>query len=87
MPRRKDAQRSRIRSGQRRARNQRPRRPGRATLPASARFWWATLPQKELLNVRFCDLNLSIAASPLPNALKRLYAELERRGLRLRPTC
>jgi hypothetical protein len=35
--------------------------------------------------MRFCDLKLSIARSPLARHIRRLYGELERRGLRLRP--
>jgi hypothetical protein len=71
MPRRPDA---------RRRSSPRPRQA-----PRRSRFWWATLPDEKLLELRFCDLDLSIPASPLPPSLRRLYAELERRGLRFRP--
>jgi hypothetical protein len=35
--------------------------------------------------VRFCDLKLSIERSSIARHVRRLYADLERRGLRLRP--
>jgi hypothetical protein len=46
---------------------------------------WSRLPDEELLKMRFCDLKLSIARSPLARHLRRLYADLERRGIRVRP--
>ncbi|GBD35975.1 hypothetical protein HRbin36_01091 [bacterium HR36] len=45
---------------------------------------WETI-RYELLNTRICDLNLRIENSPLEPLIRRLYAELERRGLRFRP--
>ena len=35
--------------------------------------------------MRFCDLKLSIERSPLARHVRRLYADLERRGIRFRP--
>jgi hypothetical protein len=58
-----------------------PRRPAR---PARSRPW-TRLPDEELLKVRFCDLKLSIERSSIARHVRRLYADLERRGLRLRP--
>ena len=55
------------------ARSRRPPRP------------WARLRDEELLRLRFCDLKLTIERSPLAAQVKRLYAELERRGLSFRP--
>lgn len=49
--------------------------------------WWAELPDEELLDLRFCDLKLDLASSPLQPALDRLAGELERRGIRFRPHC
>jgi hypothetical protein len=46
---------------------------------------WETLDDEALLGVRFCDLGLRLEDSPARPALERLYAELERRGLRFRP--
>jgi hypothetical protein len=50
-----------------------------------ARFWWATLADEPLLDLRFRDLGLSLEKSPLDKALRRLDGELERRGFRFRP--
>ena len=58
----------------------RPRRTAR-------RHWWAMLPDDELLEVRFCDLRLDLARSPLQREVERLYAELEWRGIAFRPHC
>lgn len=55
----------------------RKRRPGR--------YWWARLPDEELLDLRLCDLGLAIAGSPVEQPLARLYRELEARGLPFRP--
>ena len=46
---------------------------------------WTRLPDEELLKLRFRDLKLTIERSPLAALLRRLYADLERRGLRFRP--
>jgi hypothetical protein len=46
---------------------------------------WARLPDAELLKLRFCDLKLSIERSPLARHVRRLYADLERRGIGIRP--
>jgi len=48
-------------------------------------FSWADLRDEELLDVRFCDLNLRLEATPLADRIERLYCELERRDLRFRP--
>jgi hypothetical protein len=46
---------------------------------------WVRLSDEELLRLRFCDLELSVERSPIARHVRRLYAELERRGLRVRP--
>ena len=46
---------------------------------------WLRLSDEELLKMRFCDLRLSIERSPLARHVRRLYADLERRGLKVRP--
>jgi hypothetical protein len=43
------------------------------------------LPDEELLRMRFCDLKLSIGRSSLARHVRRLYADLQRRGISLRP--
>jgi hypothetical protein len=57
---------------------------GRRAAPA-ARPWWGLLSDDELLDVRLCDLGLTLAETPLERRLERLQRELERRGLLLRP--
>ena len=46
---------------------------------------WSTLDDLSLLHVRIRDLGLSIVGSPVEPRVKRLYHELEARGLALRP--
>jgi putative zinc-binding metallo-peptidase len=46
---------------------------------------WTRLSDEQLLSLRFCDLKLSIEKSPLRRFVRRLYSELEGRGLQFRP--
>ena len=46
---------------------------------------WTRLSDEELLNLRFCDLKLTLAGSSLERRLNRINDELERRGIRFRP--
>src|SRR5258706_15154625 len=46
---------------------------------------WVRLSDEQLLTKRFCDLRLSIQRSPLAAHVRRLYADLERRGVSIRP--
>jgi hypothetical protein len=46
---------------------------------------WARLPDEELLSLRLCDLGLSIERSPLGRYVRRLYSELESRGIDFKP--
>jgi hypothetical protein len=46
---------------------------------------WATLSDEELLNVRMCDLGLSIEGTELEERIAQLNAELDARGLTFRP--
>jgi hypothetical protein len=67
-----------------------PRAGGRTTARAKKRrarvpVPWARLSDEKLLALRFCDLNLSIERSPLARRVKRLYAELEHRGIEFHP--
>jgi hypothetical protein len=50
-------------------------------------FPWADLPDEELLRLRICDLHVRIEGSELEERVAQLYAELEERGLPLRPEC
>src|SRR3989440_9328173 len=61
-----------------------PRRRTRIAARAKARPW-VRLSDEQLLSKRFCDLRLSIRRSPLAAHVRRLYADLERRGIALRP--
>ena len=61
-------------------------RSGRARARASRqRLPWTRLSDEKLLELRFCDLKLSLERSPLARRVKRLYAELENRGIHFRP--
>ena len=46
---------------------------------------WAKYKDADLLDLRLCDLDVRIAGTPLDERLDRLYGELERREIRLRP--
>jgi hypothetical protein len=46
---------------------------------------WARLPDDELLKLRFKDLKLTVEHSPLARHVRQLYADLERRGITVRP--
>lgn len=48
---------------------------------------WVDLPDEELLELRFCDLKLKIAGTPLDDRIAALYGELEQRHIRFRPHC
>ncbi|HEY1724192.1 MAG TPA: putative zinc-binding metallopeptidase [Steroidobacteraceae bacterium] len=51
----------------------------------SRRLGWARLPDSELLQLRICDLRLDVRRSPLQRYVRRLYQELNGRGIRFRP--
>ncbi|HXH05464.1 MAG TPA: putative zinc-binding metallopeptidase [Vicinamibacterales bacterium] len=46
---------------------------------------WAAWPDDKLLDLRICDLKLSLAGSPVEPRLAQLEQELAARGLRFRP--
>jgi len=46
---------------------------------------WTRFTDEELLRLRFCDLRLAIERSALARHVRRLYADLARRGLDFRP--
>src|SRR5882724_4611186 len=48
-------------------------------------YAWETLSDDQLLNLRFCDLKLKVQGTELEDAIRRLYRELESRGIRFRP--
>lgn len=46
---------------------------------------WTRLPDEALLKMRFCDLKLSLRNEAIQRAVRDIYRELRRRGIRLRP--
>ncbi len=48
---------------------------------------WHRLDDEHLLDVRMCDLGLKIEGSLVERQVKRLYRELEARGIEFRPHC
>jgi Putative zinc-binding metallo-peptidase len=46
---------------------------------------WTSLSDEELLRTRMCDLHLTLRRSPVHRYVKRLYDELDGRGIRFRP--
>ncbi|MCB1625244.1 MAG: putative zinc-binding metallopeptidase [Pseudomonadales bacterium] len=54
----------------------------RRRAPAHA---WARLADDELLKLRFADLKLKVKDSPIAPRVRRLYRELDRRGVKFRP--
>ena len=46
---------------------------------------WTRLDDDALLDLRFCDLRLSLASSRLQQSVLRLYGELAHKGIRFRP--
>ena len=51
----------------------------------SYRFPWHTLSDEHLLDMRICDLQIKIKGSFLEPHIKRLYSELNERGIRFKP--
>ncbi len=49
--------------------------------------WWARLKDEKLLDLRFCDLGLTLDDSPVATRVRELYEELKARGLQYRPPC
>jgi hypothetical protein len=49
------------------------------------KFAWASLPDEELLKLRFRDLKVTVEGTWLEDCLANLHDELEQRGIRVRP--
>src|SRR5262245_26824046 len=47
--------------------------------------WWKALPDEQLLDLRMCDLGLSIEASPLAGRIADLQGELDSRQVAFHP--
>jgi hypothetical protein len=56
-----------------------------AGLPGRPRHWWASLSDEDLLNVRMCDLDVTIEGSKLEAAIAELHAEADARNLAFKP--
>ena len=54
-------------------------------MPKGTTRRWASLGDERLLDLRFCDLGLTVEGSALEPLVHELYAELDQRGLKLRP--
>ena len=54
-------------------------------MPRPSRYQWVNLPDKQLLELRLCDLGLRLESSLLARRVRRLHAELAAKGLRFRP--
>ena len=50
-----------------------------------ARFKWSLISDERLLDMRLCDLPIRIKGSFIEPHLKRLYRELNDRGIRFKP--
>jgi hypothetical protein len=61
------------------------KRTGAKRRPGRTRLWWADLEDEALLDLRFCDLNLTLDGSPVAPALRKLDGELAARGFVFRP--
>lgn len=48
---------------------------------------WESLRDNELLDLRLCDLGVTLRSTVLEARIQQLYRELARRGLRFRPSC
>src|SRR5580692_5839131 len=57
----------------------------RPPLARGRRLDWTRLSDQELLQLRICDLRLDLQRSPLQRHVRRLYHELDGRGIRFRP--
>ena len=51
-----------------------------AVIPGRAPDWWTSLNDEQLLDVRMCDLHVTIEGSKLVASIAQLHAELENRS-------
>jgi hypothetical protein len=57
----------------------------RRSATRARRLDWTNLSDDELLQLRMCDLRLTLQRSPVRRYVQRLYDELDGRGIRFRP--
>jgi len=53
--------------------------------PARREPAWTRLDDEALLDLRFCELRLSLSRSTVEHSIQRVYGELARKGIRFRP--
>lgn len=58
---------------------------GRTSQSTSGSRRWARMGDEALLDMRMCDLGLSVDRPPLKRRVERLHDELERKGITFRP--
>ncbi len=51
----------------------------------TCRQLWSSFPDEKLLDLRVCDLGVSLEDSPVGKAVEQLYVELQLAGLKFRP--
>ena len=56
-----------------------------AVVTGRAPDWWASLNDEQLLDVRMCDLKVTIEGSKLEAAIAELHAEADARNLAFKP--
>jgi putative zinc-binding metallo-peptidase len=61
------------------------KRPASARSAGARPFAWTRLTDEQLLGMRLCDLGLAVETSQLAPHLRRLYRELEARGIGFKP--
>jgi putative zinc-binding metallo-peptidase len=59
--------------------------PRRRAAGGARRLNLAHLTDEQLLRLRLCDLRLELSRSPVQRYVRRLYSELDERGIRFRP--
>src|SRR6188768_4255912 len=59
--------------------------PTRAPRVRRASRSWTRMSDEQLLGMRFCDLKLSYERTPLARRVRRLYRELDKRGIGFEP--
>ncbi len=56
-------------------------------MPEGKKIDLANISEEELLNLRICELPLKIEGTWLEDCIKKLYSELEEKGIRFLPPC
>ena len=54
-------------------------------MPSSKKYFWADYEDEDLLDVRLCDLGLTIKDSWVERPINKLYEELKAKHIRLKP--